>query len=139
MTLPAARMLVTGTRENSEAIRESVHHRLDEVVNDHRYIFPVGRAIVVVHGQCPKGGVDLYAEQWALSRGYAPERHPADWGRYGKRAGMIRNTDMVVAGADICVGFPGPGSRGTWDCLRQSVDANILTRVFPITSYVLPW
>jgi hypothetical protein len=36
---------------------------------------------------------------------------------------------MVSLGADLCLGFPGPGSKGTWDCLRKAVDAGIPTRV----------
>ena len=86
--------------------------------------------LVVVHGRCPYGGVDLYADRWARTCQVPIEEHPADWARHGKAAGMLRNSEMVKPGADLCLGFPGPGSRGTWDCLRKAVDAGIRTEIY---------
>lgn len=125
--LRPVRILVTGTRENHEVIKRLVWHRLDELTAE----WPTHQKVIVVHGQCPKDGVDLFAHQWAASRGHTPEPHPADWHLHGKRAGMIRNAKMVNLGADYCVGFPAPGSKGTWDCLQKAVDAGIPTRVYP--------
>lgn len=121
------RILVTGTRENSPEIRDLVWQTLDSAsfwaAQHHR--------IIVVHGQCPVGGVDKDADDWATARGHQAERHPAR--RVGRRfLGPERNTEMVAAGADVCIGFPGPGSRGTWDCLRKAVDAGIPTSVVPV-------
>ena len=43
----------------------------------------------LMHG-CARG-VDTWAEDAALSVGATILRRPAEWDRYGKRAGMIRN------------------------------------------------
>jgi hypothetical protein len=86
--------------------------------------------LVIAHGRCPSGGVDLFAQQWVdSSRAYncSAEPHPADWRRHGAAAGPIRNTEMVELGADLCLAFPGPGSTGTWDCVRKAVAAGIRT------------
>lgn len=49
--------------------------------------------------------------------------------RYGKPnfscAGLVRNQLMVDLGADICLAFPLPGSRGTWDCMGRAEAAGI--------------
>ena len=46
----------------------------------------------LMHG-CARG-VDTWAEHAALSVGATILRRPAEWDRYGKRAGMIRNQQM---------------------------------------------
>ena len=86
------------------------------------------RPIIVVHGHCPHGGVDRYAHRWAEQHPHAqPEPHPADRGTDGRILGPARNTTMVNLGANLCLAFPGPRSRGTWDCSRKAVDADIPT------------
>jgi hypothetical protein len=86
----------------------------------------IGEAVVVVHGHCPTGA-DHWADLWAsetLDPEVSVERHPADWSR-GKRGGPERNARMVAAGADVCLAFPLPGSRGTVDCMRKAQAAGI--------------
>lgn len=77
---------------------------------------------IVVHGDC-RGG-DKMAARIARSLGWPAEPHPADWSR-GLGAGFDRNQDMVDLGADVCLAFPMPGSRGTWDCVRRARLAGI--------------
>lgn len=124
------RILVTGTRENSTFIEHMVRETLNVLV--HSENVPQGRQVIIVHGQCPRGGVDYYADSWARENGFQPERHPADWKKHGKAAGPVRNTAMVASRIDYCVGFPAAGSRGTWDCLQKAVDAGIPTEVHVI-------
>ncbi len=40
-------------------------------------------------------GADSLGERWARSRGHKVTQMPADWNRYGKQAGYIRNVDMA--------------------------------------------
>lgn len=90
------------------------------------------RPIVVVHGKCPYGGVDLYTDEWARGQGPLvwPEPHEAPWASMGKRAGMVRNQHMVNLGAAICLGFPGPlvdptKPGGTRNCMGLAKAAGI--------------
>lgn len=60
------------------------------------------------------------------------EVHRADWKKYGRAAGPIRNKQMVELGADLCLAFPdhpknqgGHGSRGTWNCIDLAQQAGI--------------
>jgi hypothetical protein len=43
-------------------------------------------------------GADYWAHQWALARGHETLRFPAAWEIYGKRAGPIRNEQMLAQG-----------------------------------------
>lgn len=81
-----------------------------------------GRVITtLVHGAAP--GLDLMAHAWALGRGVPTEPHPADWGRWSRAAGGIRNAEMVGLGADLVVVFP--GGAGTADCLEKARAAGL--------------
>lgn len=45
-------------------------------------------------------GADTLGVQYAKERRYPILRYPADWNRYGKKAGYIRNEEMAKVG--IC-------------------------------------
>ena len=57
-------------------------------------------------------GADALACRWAHEHGIALRAMPADWKRYGPRAGFIRNGEMV-RDADAVVAFWDGHSRGT--------------------------
>lgn len=48
--------------------------------------------IEIVSGGC--SGADALAERYAHEHGYSLQVFPADWPRYGKRAGYVRNREM---------------------------------------------
>ena len=57
-----------------------------------------------------------------------PHRHiHADWKQYGRRAGPIRNA-QVVAEADVIIAFPIGESKGTRDAISKARKAG--KRVF---------
>ncbi len=63
-------------------------------------------------------GADELAREWAKKHGFKPEVHRANWRKYGKAAGPIRNGEMVARGADLLIAFP--GERGTANCVEQA-------------------
>lgn len=90
--------------------------------------------VTVVHGACQDRegrllGADRWADLTAERLGYRVERLPADWARFGRGAGMIRNRAMVALGADVCLAFPLGASPGTRGCLREAERAGIPVRV----------
>lgn len=132
MTDQPYRILVTGWRDWPESHQDVIWRALDNAARD--YLTP-RPAIVVVHGECPYGGVDLYADRWAQQHPLAvAEPHPAERGPKGQILGPARNSHMVKAGADVCLAFPGPKSKGTWDCVQKAVDADIPVKVFAWSS-----
>jgi hypothetical protein len=120
------RVLVTGWRDWPEECA----YLIDDALSGALWLARETDAqLVVVHGDCPYGGVDLYADRWAKRWGIAVEPHPAERGPKGQILGPERNSRMVALGADLCLAFPGPQSRGTWDCMRKVVDADIRIEV----------
>lgn len=73
----------------------------------------------------------------ALARGYCREHgikvctHNAGWGRYGRRAGPIRNQTMLDLHPDILlvVAFPLPESKGTWDMVRRARQSGLYVEI----------
>lgn len=66
-------------------------------------------AVTIVHGAAR--GADKLAASVARGFGHYVQPYPADWKRHGKAAGPIRNQQMLDAGADLVIAFP--GGRGT--------------------------
>lgn len=124
------RILVTGSRTCTlEQASTIVVRVLSTVVNSLADEF---QDVIIVHGHCVHGGVDMVAHLWAIENAAAPEPHPAEWARHGKAAGPIRNAQMVALGANLCLAFPAPTSTGTWDCIRKAVAAGIPTQIYPL-------
>lgn len=71
--------------------------------------------LVVVHGGCPNGP-DLWADLWCDDRSVPVEVWDAQWAVHGRRAGMVRNTEMVGSGPDGVYAFCHRRSSGTTHC-----------------------
>lgn len=116
------RVLVTGSQGWKADTRTPDGFTLAQVLDGFAHSArQVGFAgVTVVHGAGSRGA-DAVADRWAVDRAAAGwrvtvERHPADWRRYGRRAGRVRNQRMVDAGADVCVAFIVDGSRDASHC-----------------------
>lgn len=72
--------------------------------------------LVVLQGEAR--GVDTSAALWCFHRGVPCVGVPADWERYGKGAGPVRNKIQADLGDEL-VAFMKDGSRGTADMVRQ--------------------
>lgn len=83
-------------------------------------------SVTLIHGACPRG-VDKMADAFAHEFGWTVERHPANWETYGRRAGYVRNAEMVKAGADICLAFIRNESKGATMCANLAEEAGIKT------------
>lgn len=129
------RILVTGSRDwtDRDAIARALsaaHRSLHEQHYDRPMDPESDPIIILVSGACPTGADALAEDVW----GRLPlERHPADWRRYGKRAGFVRNAGMVSSGASICLAFIRNGSRGASMTAALAEKAGIATYRYEVS------
>jgi hypothetical protein len=96
------RILVCGGRNFSD--RELVFKTLDRVLDKH------GGYMTIIHG-CATGA-DALADEWSKLREIPHWCFPAEWQKFGAKAGPIRNKRMRdLANPTQCIAFP--GGRGT--------------------------
>lgn len=74
-------------------------------------------------------GADLLGERFAAERNYPIKQFPADWRRYGKSAGLKRNTEMA-AYADALIAFWDGESKGTKHMIELATQAGLKVNVF---------
>jgi len=85
------------------------------------------RELVLVHGAAT--GVDSAFDRAAIVARVTREPHPADRDRLGRRAGPVRNGEMIAKGAGLCLAVHKflMNSKGTRDCCLQALAAGIPT------------
>lgn len=123
------RVLLTGSRtwDDAATIREALEAVAAGAAEARVEV------VTVVHGACPNGA-DEIADQWVRwYRGETlvlAERHPALWQRYGKRAGIVRNEQMIAKGADLVLAFIRDDSPGATHCAELAAEAGVPMRLF---------
>jgi hypothetical protein len=119
------RILVTGSRylHNYQGILTAIITAVVEVWHDHDQI-----TIIAGHAR----GTDRIAEHIGARLDLDVESFLADWKRYNRRAGGIRNQKMVDRGAHICLAFflIGALNDGTTDCVIRARKAGIPVRPY---------
>lgn len=101
-------LLIVGTR--THAFATSRFYKMFEECVDTLLQKQQDKEIVIVQGGCPTGG-DYLARQYARIKGYKLEEFSADWGKYGKAAGYIRNREMHKYISE----YPNRGVFAWWD------------------------
>lgn len=77
---------------------------------------------VVIHGGAR--GADSFAHFWSNVNNVSQEVYRADWNKYGKSAGYIRNKQMLDEGKpDYVIAFP--GGKGTAMMIRLAKKAGV--------------
>ena len=91
------RILVCGGRDYKD--QEKVFDVLDKALDAFKEVH-------IIEGGAT--GADTFAKEWAESRSILYDEYPADWNKYYKRAGYIRNVQMLNEGKpDLVIAFPG--------------------------------
>lgn len=78
--------------------------------------------VTIIAGGAP--GADSLAASWAAVEWTRYQEFPARWDKHGKKAGPIRNQQMIDEGApDLVIAFP--GGVGTADMVKRAKKAGI--------------
>jgi len=111
------RVLACGDRNWSDAAK--IRERLARLPGD----------TVIVHGAAR--GADTLAGLVANRLKLVVEAFPADWERYGRAAGPIRNREMLDTRPDLVIAFHSnlAESKGTRDCVNEAKRRHIPVEV----------
>jgi hypothetical protein len=87
----------------------------------------------LVQGGCK--GADAFAKSWAEKRGIRCTTVEADWATHGRRAGPIRNAEMLdMFPAGRLIAFPVGESKGTRGCVKMAMGRGMKTSVHEVKS-----
>lgn len=110
-------VLITGSRHYSDVAR----------IRDVLKLLPDGT--IIVHGDA--AGTDTIADMVAKDLGFKCIPCPADWLKYGKAAGGIRNQYMLdTYKPTLALAFPLEDSKGTYDMINRAKKAGIQTFIY---------
>ena len=80
--------------------------------------------VTIVHGDAR--GADRIAATLAPNCGHRVEPHPAAWRLHGRRAGYLRNAEMLASGIDHVYAFRSAGvSKGTDQMITLAREAGV--------------
>lgn len=109
------RVVVSGCREYNNYVEAKTY--IEECLNE----FDIKEKIVFVVGGCK--GADKLAEISAQENGIDIEIHPAQWEKFGRKAGPLRNKQMVEK-SDYVICFWDGNSRGTKSTINYARQHN---------------
>lgn len=64
-------------------------------------------------------GVDTMAEKWSKYNNIDIEIYKPDWSKEGKKAGLMRNTDIINRSTHV-LALPTINSKGTYDSIHKA-------------------
>lgn len=115
------RIIVAGSREfnNYELLNEVLEGFIDKMNKD---------SITIVSGRAK--GADTLGEVFAENHNLKCEKFPADWEKYGKEAGFIRNGEMAKYASEeghhgVLFAFWDGRSNGTKDMINKATTNDI--------------
>ena len=117
---PIYKIIIAGGRDfmDYNLLKEKTNKILQEKRVSHK--------IVIISG-CARGA-DTLGLRYASENTFDVEEYPADWDKYGKKAGYMRNVEMAE-NADALIAFWDGKSKGTKHMIDISKERNLPIRV----------
>lgn len=112
------RVIIAGSRSFNDY--KYLKHCVDILLKN------IHEEIVIVCGKAR--GADSLGERYAKENGYTVRYFPADWNRFGKSAGCIRNEEMAQ-NADALIAFWDGKSRGTKNMIKLAHKYGLQLRI----------
>lgn len=102
------KVLVCGSRDWPALDKRRIFARLAEL----------GHGTEVIHGGAP--GADSFADFWCRQLGIPVREFKAQWKLFGRKAGPIRNRQMLDEAPDLVIAFQKDSSTGTQDTIDEA-------------------
>jgi hypothetical protein len=83
--------------------------------------------LIIIQGGAK--GADAVAADWAIVNWVPQEEYKADWNKYHRAAGPIRNKQMLDTGIDLVIAFPVGEARGTNHMIGIAKKAGVEVRI----------
>lgn len=117
---PTFKVIIAGGRDfvDYNLLREKVNNILIDKRLTHK--------IVIVSG-CARGA-DTLGMRYASENIFDVDEYPADWDKYGKKAGYMRNVEMAE-NADALIAFWDGKSKGTKHMIDIATERKLPIRV----------
>ena len=117
---PIYKIIIAGGRDfmDYNLLKEKVNKILQEKRETHK--------IVIISG-CARGA-DTLGVRYASENAFDVDKYPADWDKYGKKAGYMRNVEMAE-NADALIAFWDGKSKGTKHMIDIATERNLPIRV----------
>lgn len=90
------------------------------------YLFSAHKPTSIISGTAR--GADTLGERYAKERGIPVQRFPAQWDKYGKRAGYLRNQEMLDHADGLIAAWDGK-SKGTAHMIEIAKQKGIPVRI----------
>lgn len=107
--------IVGSRRRNTEKDKLLIERKLLELMKNESK-----KNIVICSGGCPKGG-DRFAEELAEKYGLRKIIYPADWKKFGRGAGFVRNTDIAKTSDILIASVAEDRTGGTEDTVKKFI------------------
>ena len=117
---PIYKIIIAGGRDfmDYNLLKEKVNKILQEKKVTHK--------IVIISG-CARGA-DTLGLRYASENAFDVEKYPAEWDKYGKKAGYMRNVEMAE-NADALIAFWDGKSKGTKHMIDIATERNLPIRI----------
>ena len=117
---PIYKIIIAGGRDfmDYNLLKEKANKILQEKKVIHK--------IVIISG-CARGA-DTLGLRYASENTFDVEEYPADWDKYGKKAGYLRNVEMAE-NANALIAFWDGKSKGTKHMIDIATERNLPIRV----------
>lgn len=112
-----ARIIICGGRHFNDY--DALESLVDSVLAENDL---TDKEVEIVSGHCE--GADILGEQYAKNHGIICKVFPAEWTKYGRAAGPIRNSQMIEYASEshipIVIAFVSPHTKGTMDTIKKA-------------------
>ena len=119
MEKPTVKVGIVGSRSitSSEYVFSVLDFYLARLLEENEVVIVSGSAI----------GIDSLGAQWAELRKLKTEIYLPDWQTHGKKAGFLRN-QQIIDNSDYLIAIT-TGSNGTADSIKRAVKKNIPIKI----------